>query len=850
MAFFDERLYLLFSVSIPHETISSSKPRSSPPNELLSFLSHLQVSLEASYISPLPPASSGGPPTSALISPHIRQSLGVAAPRTASLNPKIGALHPPHTPNPIPVTSSPDTQYARTEGAVVHSYIWGEGREKEIVSAVGTAFSLLWSEQDKSWVALYKLDVAVVWMQTRFSDPLFSLTASVTLREKALAPTPQREPLMTLLATSSINLDTTELQEKDISSPSAFGLEEKQEQISKGLDEANLLGGLANGVTFGSEASDTLTVPTTRLGETIRRQAFSLISPSTPSASESNTPSTSRPVPPTLRKSYRKVLSAVSGIKVRMRTTFVPYVLLPGTDDEIEERRDAGSEERTVMLSVEVENSAESGMGFVVESVKVTIGGEGAKADLIGWDGLSADASSRLFPLKLRSVDQYNLLYAVSFLHPSSEDSFQLKEGTVVPNRNTETQRPLSIVIMGRPWDPTVEERDSESQPKLPPTKAFMSRWSSILDLVASSQLDPQDRPASPLSDHDALPMPATPFPVGSPTVSNATDSFSAITSKLPQSTNATPIAGSKRHTIAGLIGTKAERLGRKVLTANHRASTPVFSSSTTASVNAPSIMMTPNSPGRAGPPPPLSISVPVSPISGAPTEPQTPAFPGYASDSYFPLSPPSQVPISAPSGIRSVTEPRRQRISTGPLPLTPGVTNSGFGTGDYSIVPVNPGSEQDGNDVLLVSVSLLPPHRSGGSATALDNDHIFPLDVFALDIFVFNKSSDVRRCVISFPYRRKKERPISFDGRHPGVLKELPQGIIPLENNLIVGPLRPQTCQSVRMQFVALHPGTHTIDALHLHDYETETSTNLRSVMHVVVHEPPPAVASVAAVA
>ena len=99
---------------------------------------------------------------------------------------------------------------------------------------------------------------------------------------------------------------------------------------------------------------------------------------------------------PTLRKSYRRTLQTVSGFRVRMRTVFVPYVLLPETEgtlaelDDAEkerERREAGSAERTVVLCVEIENSGESsiGAGFVVEKVDVKIGGEGAKATLIGW---------------------------------------------------------------------------------------------------------------------------------------------------------------------------------------------------------------------------------------------------------------------------------------------------------------------------------------------------------------------------------------------------------------------------------------------------------------------------------
>ena len=130
----------------------------------------------------------------------------------------------------------------------------------------------------------------------------------------------------------------------------------------------------------------------------------------TPTSAGARTPTAA----PRLRKSFRKTL----------RTVFVPYVLLhphshsrsrshahingeehahanrnesekekqrgvyeseEGEDEE--SRREAGNEERTVVLCVEVENSGESGagVGLRVESLEVCIGGEGARAFLFGW---------------------------------------------------------------------------------------------------------------------------------------------------------------------------------------------------------------------------------------------------------------------------------------------------------------------------------------------------------------------------------------------------------------------------------------------------------------------------------
>lgn len=62
--------------------------------------------------------------------------------------------------------------------------------------------------------------------------------------------------------------------------------------------------------------------------------------------------------------------------------------------------------------------------------------------------------------------------------------------------------------------------------------------------------------------------------------------------------------------------------------------------------------------------------------------------------------------------------------------------------------------------------------------------------------------------------------------------------GVLPLDNRVRIGPLLPSACQSVRMEFLAVNPGVHSIDTLTLTDVETGYSMNLRSVMDIVVHE------------
>ncbi|EDR01191.1 uncharacterized protein LACBIDRAFT_312490 [Laccaria bicolor S238N-H82] len=211
---------------------------------------------------------------------------------------------------------------------------------------------------------------------------------------------------------------------------------------------------------------------------------------------------------PTLRTSYRRTLQTVSGFRVRMPTVFVPYVLLPETQgthaqlDDAEkerERREAGSAERTVVLCVEIENSGESGIGagFVVEKVDVKIGGEGAKATLIGWGdgGFSSDAAKKTFPLRIGPLAQYNLLYAVSFLRsPEEMDAFSFARAAGVGGPpQSDLQHAVTINIFGKPHVPP--RPSTYTSPLLYPTNTSSSRWNYVLDLEAhqAQALDAMD---------------------------------------------------------------------------------------------------------------------------------------------------------------------------------------------------------------------------------------------------------------------------------------------------------------------------------------------------------------------
>ncbi|KAG9015655.1 hypothetical protein FRB90_004575 [Tulasnella sp. 427] len=855
VAFYDERLSFILCVNLPIAAIKSAIEDSSPEGQLdalLQYFSHLQVSLEASYV---PPATEDKPPTLTISPPNRLQASGSPRP-PGRASPSV---IPPLTPLPVPSTSAADAPYANPRtvesGPLVHAYMWGE-RD----NVTDRTFTIVKTDEKldglESWVAVFRLEVPVAFIQTWFHNPQLCLTVSTTLRERKLPQTSQRRAIIQAFTDYATTLPTSpELPKAKVVVKNEHGL---ADGAMNGFEEVNLLEGVATGMTFTAKTASEqpLVFPTSRLSDSIRSNSF-LLNTSTSSSAQRHqrapsTPSSAAIVfsQATLRKSYRKVLRAVSGIRVRMRTTFVPYLSIPSSNpdsDDPDERKDAGNEEKTVILSVEVENVAESGRGFEVEKVDVTVGGEGAKATLIGWGehGPGKGDAEALFPLRLKSADLYNLLYAVTFISlekpgGGGSTSWPTNNSLIAGGaRVSDAQRPMSIVVTGRPWDPNAPPDFT-----LPPVKTFPARWSSLLDLTQSSI--PSDRPPSPTAGgKDALPIPPSPFPSGSPFArfSIGADSVFQGSAKRDSALQS-PVAGSKRHTVSGLAAL-SERLGFN----KKRSSNPAaVGSAATSRVPSPiSIGHPPHLQGRYSqlPSPHTgtvgSLSIPPTPAG--PLPPPTPAFPSYSSaESTVPPSPMAQSPISGPRGPGPVVEPSRSKLAGGPsLPSTP--------------VPQNRFSQPlstnlaDGN-ALLVSVSLVPPVEGDGDGDddVGDDDErewIYPSDHFSLDIFVFNKSNRMRRFEISYPERKRwrKENqagpPSARDSRaNPAFEQTAPVGVMPLENHINIGPLQPDSCQSVRMKFVALRSGVHSIDALNVRDVESNKSTNLRSVMHVVVHE------------
>ncbi|KAH9892416.1 TRAPP trafficking subunit Trs65-domain-containing protein [Cubamyces lactineus] len=902
VAFFDENLDFLLAIRLPssdqdEDPQPPSQLEPEPPRQLLSFLAHLQISYETSYISPS--ATAPDLPTNAA-------RLSMPPPRTSSMQrnrpgPLLAghpSIFPPHTPHPIPAASESDLKYVQSQGTPLISAIWGESDSRG-----SEQFALLWDASERCWLALYKISILVLFMLTKVPDPLLCITVSTTLRNKPLAITPARQTLATMIDSAG------GLKSASIPSPAkANGAPDQHEsdddEVLSGLQEVNLLEGLSAGPTF-ADPNTSLNLPSSRLGTNTRMHEFSLGPP--PSASSSTpvpyatgvaSPPVSGTLPraATLRKSFRKTLKTLSGFRVRMRTVFVPYFLLP-QETNGQEQREAGNEEHTVVLSVEIENvfaephasSFSPTFHFEVERADVTVGGTGARTALVGWGSQAGD----LFPLRIGPREQVNLLYAVSFLRGPEVDEFSLARPPGLDGKsasNDELQRAVSINISGRPFEETSGEVSY-------PTHTYQSKWNCVLDLSSSSVSD-KKRQSDSLQDIDhptqfVLPTPASPFPTAP---AHPTRTLTPITTRsvIPL----TAVAGSKRHTIAAADSPASEYARMPKSPMNYQSSTSMLNPanqppatphssptptglgsgqtlsipSNRASYIPPSVALQtsfPRSPTTYGapmspplPPPPSNLNPlatfthsqtdSVSTINEVldPATPRTPAYPAYpSSPAPVPPTPFWQTPIAQQSAAGAVgpsVEIRRER--GGSLPQTPGPTVGGFGaiTGGFQgMQPVPMPSEKrssqvDGaNEPIVVSVGLLSPQAviaKSANGKAHHAGRLYPLDQFTLDIFVFNQSSWTRRFEVSYPEERRRRRKAK-EGGQKGELH--PPGIIPLENRVRIGPLLPSTCQSVRMDFLALAPGVHSIDTLTLTDIQTGFSMNLRSVIDIIVHEP-----------
>jgi hypothetical protein len=173
----DEQLEPVLIIRIPPPAIDGGEEQAAqphpdptkPPIALLSLLSQVQISLEATYIASAPiinvpstpRAQSGG---GMLAAPPMRtESMNKVKLRPPNLHPSI---FPPATPHPTPAASDADQRYIRSEGTLLINKVWGEDKSSPTVVTGSSApsaetFALLWSEKARMWFAVYRITLTV-----------------------------------------------------------------------------------------------------------------------------------------------------------------------------------------------------------------------------------------------------------------------------------------------------------------------------------------------------------------------------------------------------------------------------------------------------------------------------------------------------------------------------------------------------------------------------------------------------------------------------------------------------------------------------------------------------------------
>ncbi|KAI9465379.1 TRAPP trafficking subunit Trs65-domain-containing protein [Lactarius psammicola] len=802
------------------------------------------VSYDATYISPAPAPA------------HPAPRLGTP-PRTISLKPTPGngALYvppnifPPNTPNPTPVTTEQDRRYVRAEGVTLVSGAWGEVSDPAKARLVEDrdAFALLWDGTVGAWVAVYRMCINVAFLRLPSPDPLLCITASITVREKPVPMTPARSVLAAmLLAAGGLP-----------KSPASAGTEpftsaQEYDKFYHGLDEVNLLEGLSAAPSF-SNAPLPLVLPSTRISAKTRKQDFALPASRPLSVDVSSTTPTLA-TRATLRKSFRRTLPVVSCFRVRMRTVFVPYILFDDThpDATLDDALAAGHAERTVMLCVEIEHPGQAPEGFSVDAVDVTVGGAGgARVHLLPGEGKSRP---ELFPLRLSAHEQYNLLFAVELLSSPISEKEALHIGVSTSSPGEELQRPVTIIVRGQPFSSSLSHGNEAvarvvggMEELLFPTQPFPSRWNCVLDLA------PQRSPAAGQTESEVLPEPPSPFPTATQRISSPIPDKQIAPNLVAGSKRFTapsgPVPRSPRSILTLRASTGALGAGPGAIASSSAPSSPSPLSkfaymppsvaAALSSGGAPHTTYAP--PPNPGIPPPAALNkmLPMAEADeafvdaggGTTPPPATPAYPAYPKGSPLPPTPRVQGPLAAwgaasipgaameaPRGGATAALLSRARVLSLPSPAP----SLSLASASASAIPER--------ERIVVSIGM----HGGGNTGAR---RLVPHDEFALDVFVFNQSAWTRRLEVSVWERRRRRQGLSHGAGAVGGPGAGP-GIVPLESRVRVGPLRPATCQSVRMSFLALAPGVHTIEALTLTDIETQHALTLRTSMDVVVHE------------
>ncbi|KAI8352620.1 TRAPP trafficking subunit Trs65-domain-containing protein [Mortierella sp. GBAus27b] len=511
------------------------------------------------------------------------------------------------------------------------------------------------------------------------------------------------------------------------------------------------------------------------------------------------------PNAPVLRRNVRRTIAVRSALNLRMRTTRVSPLDNP------------------LIMSIEVENNSEHGAKFKMTQVDVDV----THAAVASLD----TAELTKLPLILQSSDRITFLFSVSLLDNPEWDAAdgstasQTRPSTDNPLQESSTldiQRQVTIILQGVPELDGVQGQ------------TIQSRWNCFFDISDLTKHDhagiSDSGPSSgsarkhihaPQASHPSgLLPPQHLFPGGAPS-SPGNPYFRAPS--LPPSpqppfpfqknaslvrlvSNGSPPVFQTRHTNSGSVDSRA---GQQQL----RGGAPG------------------NSGRRSGHGGWGQGLTPVQEGLGH----RSPMHNSHAAEGSDAGSYDEETPQASHRGSRTVMNANA---------MSPGLDLAAQALNGI----MNGRPEYDNGDGIVVSFAV--------------TDRVVVGKIFNLEIFIVNRSHQVRRYTLVVPNRKRTKGGDPSQGSK--VLPPLPSGeralvesvpidpymeetellrrhvdnetteadIICLENNVRLSPLYPLTCQNLNLRFIAIKEQLHTIDLVQLVDNETGFVTNLRNCL------------------
>ncbi|GAA6016818.1 hypothetical protein JCM10207_003262 [Rhodosporidiobolus poonsookiae] len=189
---------------------------------------------------------------------------------------------------------------------------------------------------------------------------------------------------------------------------------------------------------------------------------------------------------------------------------------------------------------------------------------------------------------------------------------------------------------------------------------------------------------------------------------------------------------------------------------------------------------------------------------------------------------PPPTLPGLAPSSPDPTVATPRTAFTFPSAPSSP--NPSGSSTPASPLAPLSPAPPAD-----PATEARLAAERTNLLTSRMPRVNV--LDVFLVEVFIQNQSDRVKRFTVGVPpplLAGAAQGKVRTDAR--GAKEEKVATLVPLENDVRIGPLAPHTCASVGIRFLAIRPGSHCVDQLRLVDLSDGSETRLDGAVWVVV--------------